>query len=197
MTYATSVDLERRAVVELRAEGDRRLRGYAIVFNRNSLDLGGFIERIRPEAVDRTLSEALDVRALVGHDSDKILGRTKSGTLRLSKDARGLRIEIDPDPDITYARDIMRAVARGDVTGMSFAFRTLEDDWRLEGDTPMREVLDMRISEVSIVSFPAYPDTDVSVAQRALRAFQAKQQRSTSIAWLRKVHRTRLAAGGI
>ena len=73
-----------------------KIRGYAVVFNTPSEDLGGFVETIEPSAVDRTLRENLDVRALVDHDTSKIIGRTKAGTLALTKDSRGLLVEIDP-----------------------------------------------------------------------------------------------------
>lgn len=191
-----SDNLERRAFAECRAEpsdNGRKIKGYAIVFNSRSVDLGGFFEIIAPEAVDRTISEGMDVRALVDHDSAKVIGRTRAGTLNLRKDARGLRIEVEPDTDISYANDIMRAVARGDVSGMSFAFRAIGDEWDYEGKTPIRTVTDMRISEVSIVTFPAYIATDVSVAQRSLHDFQQTQVRHR-IAFLEKVHKTRLAS---
>lgn len=184
-------DLERRAFGECRVDllQDRKIRGYALVFNTPSLDLGGFREIILPEAVDRTLKEGLDVRALVDHDSAKVLGRTKAGTLALRKTSQGLQVEIDP-PNTTAARDILESVNRGDVSGMSFAFRVLTDDWHEQDGETIREVMDMRISEVSVVTFPAYPDTSVSL--RALQQFEA-QRRGHSIAWLEKVHRTRLA----
>jgi HK97 family phage prohead protease len=188
-------NLERRAWAECRAEASdngRKIRGYGIVFNALSQDLGGFREIIAPEAVDRTLSEGLDVRALVDHDSGKVIGRTRSGTLRLRKDSRGLHIEVEPDEEISYARDIMRAVARGDVSGMSFGFRALDDDWNYDEKTPVRTVTDMTVSEVSIVTFPAYRQTDVQVAQRSLQQFQAAQT-GKSVAFLRKVHRNALA----
>lgn len=187
-------DIERRAYGEIRLDqpGDRKLRGYAIVFNSLSLDLGGFRERIMPEAVSRTLSENLDVRALVDHDSSKIVGRTRAGTLRLKADGHGLGIVIEP-PNTTVARDILESIYRGDVTGMSFAFRTLKDDWHIEDGEPIREVLDMRISEVSIVSFPAYPDTDVQVAQRALQGFMTTRKGKHSKAWWTRWHRLQLA----
>jgi HK97 family phage prohead protease len=97
-------------------------------------------------------------------------------------------------PKTTCARDIVESIDRGDVTGMSFAFRTLEDDWYMEDGIPICEVIDMRIREVSIVSFPAYQDTDVQVAQRAMQACQAEQGKDRqSAAWWTRWHRTLLA----
>jgi HK97 family phage prohead protease len=175
----------------LRADGDsRKIRGHAIVFDSRSVNLGGFTEFIRAEAVERTLRDALDVRALVDHDSAKIIGRTRAGTLQLRKDKRGLAIEIDP-PNTTAANDILENIRIGNVTGMSFGFRVLEDDWHMEEGEPVREVLDMTISEVSIVTFPAYSATDVQVAMRSLQRFH--EVNGTSVEYLRMVHRNRLA----
>jgi HK97 family phage prohead protease len=188
-------NLERRAFVECRAEASdngKKIRGYPIVFNSQSVDLGGFREIISPEAVDRTLNEGLDVRALVDHDSSKVIGRTRAGTLRLRKDSRGLHMEVEPDEDISYAKDIMRAVARGDVSGMSFGFRAIADEWGDDGKMPVRTVTDMKISEISIVTFPAYGATDVQVAQRSLSAYQ-QEHRSNRLAWLLKVQRQKAA----
>jgi len=198
-------NLERRAFVDCRAEpsdNGKKIRGYAIRFNAISEDLGGFREYIAPEAVDRTLSEGLDVRALVDHDSGKVIGRTRSGTLALRKDSKGLSTVIEPDEEISYAKDIMRAVSRGDVSGMSFAFRTIEDSWEYDTkeaqsyNVPIRTILDMRISEVSIVTFPAYKQTDVQVAQRALQAFQ-QAHRGNRVDWLMRWQRTKAARTGV
>jgi HK97 family phage prohead protease len=185
-------EIELRAYGECRVDlaQDRKIRGYALVFNMPSLDLGGFREVIKPEAVDRTLREGLDVRALVDHDSSKVLGRTRAGTLSLRKTSQGLQVEIDP-PNTTAARDILESVNRGDVSGMSFAFRVLTDDWRMEDGAPMRDVLDMRISEVSVVTFPAYPDTSVSL--RVLQQFEDQHRGRHSVEWWQKWHRTQLA----
>jgi HK97 family phage prohead protease len=171
-------EIERRAFGECRVNlaQDRKIRGFAVVFNKPSQDLGGFRETIHPEAVDRTLREGLDVRALVDHDTGKVLGRSTAGTLQMRKASKGLQVEIDP-PNTTSARDILESINRGDVTGMSFGFRCLTDDWHEVDGLPMRDVYDMRILEVSIVTFPAYEAANVALAQRSLRDFRSTHQR--------------------
>lgn len=190
-------DLEIRTVAEARVAvtSANRLDGLAIVFNSRSVDLGGFVEVIAPEAVDRTLAAAADVRALVDHDSAKILGRTRAGTLTLRKDFQGLRVRIDPDPDISYVRDLLRSVDRGDVSGMSFGFQTLDDDWDFEQVPPLRTIHDMKIREVSVVTFPAYEATNVDVAVRAmLEQRSARGIGGSRLAWLRRWHAIRIAS---
>lgn len=180
----SSPELERRTGTPLSTPQGRTLRGYAIAFNSLSADLGGFRETIMPEAVDRTLREALDVRALVDHDPSQVLGRTTAGTLRLRKDERGLLAEIDP-PDTTAGRDILALVARGDVDGMSFGFRVMPGGDRFEkrDGVPVRIISDMMIAEVSIVTFPAYAAADVAIAQRRLQAYHLAHE-GGRINWL-------------
>jgi len=151
------------------------IRGYAIVFDRLSENLGGFREVIKPEAVDRTLRDGIDLRALVDHDSSKLIGRISAGTLRVEKDGHGLRVEIDP-PDTSVGHDIVESIRRRDTTGMSFSFREVPDtgDWDFKTDPPTRFVEDMLIREISAVTFPAYPSTEV-----ALRSLAAKRQMVT------------------
>lgn len=158
-----------------------QIEGYPIVFHARSVDLGGFQEVILPAAVDRTLREQLDVRALVDHDPAKIMGRLGAGTLRIFKHEQGLWMRNDP-PNTSYAKDIRESIRRKDVTGMSFAFRVLTetrdgvqgDEWDFSGDLPIRYVHDMRIGEVSVVTFPAYPTSSVEMAQRSLQTAQAR-----------------------
>jgi hypothetical protein len=151
------------------------IRGTAIVFNERSHDLGGFVEVIRPEAMRRTLSEGIDLRAFFDHDPGKVLGRLSAGTLKVSESRYGLDIEIDP-PIPTEPANLMQSIERGDITGMSFGFRIMPEgeEWRREGGGIVRYVTDMRVHEVSVVSMPAYEPTHVEVALRSLHAFREK-----------------------
>jgi HK97 family phage prohead protease len=150
------------------------IRGHAIVFNEPSLVLasfmgGGFQEVIRPAAMERTFREKIDLRAFFDHDPGRVLGRLSAGTLRASTDRTGLRVEIDPDPEIGDHASLLRSIQRGDITGMSFSFQTMPDgeQWDKRTDPPTREVTDMRVFEVSVVAMPAYEQTDVEVALRS------------------------------
>jgi hypothetical protein len=144
--------------------------GYAAVFNSDSQPLragarGQFVERIAPGAFARSLA-ALDVRGLYNHRDDYVLGRKSAGTLRLAEDDKGLRYEIDA-PDTSYARDLMESIRRGDVTGSSFSFATVADDWSDGPDgMPIRTLKDVHVFDVGPVTFPAYADT--SAACRSL-----------------------------
>jgi Escherichia/Staphylococcus phage prohead protease len=167
----------------------RVIRGYAIVFQRLSENLGFFREQIAPEAVDRTLKEGVDLRALVNHDGLP-LGRMSAGTLRVEKDIHGLLVEIDPP---AWAEHVTESIKRRDVTGMSFAFRTLKDAWDESTDPPTRTVTDMLMREVSVVTLPAYPQTDVAMrslsAQRASLGHGRPVLVSDRLAWSKSLTR--------
>jgi len=157
---------------ELRAEtqDDKQfISGYAAVFNSLSEEMWGFREKIMPGAFSRTLRENADVRQLINHDSNLVLGRTKAGTLELSEDTVGLKFRCQM-PKTSYAADLMESIKRGDVTQCSFGFMTRKQAW-IENDTDetsIRELHDVDLFDTSVVTFPAYPDTSVS-SQRELR----------------------------
>jgi uncharacterized protein len=152
---------EIRAAVELRAVG-RRLEGYAAVFNSPAKIGDDFTETIRPGAFAAGLQS--DVVALVDHDPSRLLARTRSGTLRLAEDARGLRFDLDV-PDTQLGRDVLTMVGRQDVGGMSFGFRATEEAWPTRDQ---RELRGVELLEISIVHMhPAYAET--SIAARARR----------------------------
>lgn len=165
-------DIERRIYVldnlqiESRDGAAPLMRGHAAVFNQLSEDLGGFREQIAPGAFAEAI-EKDDIRALFNHNPDHILGRNRAKTLRLAEDARGLAIEIDP-PDTQVARDLMTSIARGDVTQMSFGFsvRPGGQDWaKDDGGQTIRTLKRLRLFDVSPVTFPAYPQTDVAMRE--------------------------------
>ena len=168
-------EIERRAFgvdMEIRSADDgQKIVGYAAVFDSYSEYIGGFRERIAKGAFSRVLGD--DVRALFNHDSDIVLGRSKSGTLKLSEDETGLRVEISP-PDTQAARDIMELLRRGDVDQMSFGFYTGRDTWAMDDEGNVeRTILEVKsLFDVSIVTYPAYPDT--SVALRGMEQFRAE-----------------------
>lgn len=169
--------LERRAFrldqigVEKREDGSSIIRGHAAVFNELSEDFGNWRERILPGAFTKTLKEA-DVRSLFNHDSNLILGRTKSGTLRLQEDETGLVFEVDP-PDTTYANDLLVSIGRGDIDQASFAFQVVKDRMSTNAEETVRELLEVRLFDVSPVTFPAYPQTDVSLRDALTAAGEA------------------------
>ena len=155
---------------EIRAGGTAqesagKFSGYAAVFGPLSNDLGGFVERIDPAAFDASLKGGKrDIRALFDHSTDKLLGRQSNGTLALSVDERGLRVEIDPPDGVSYVNDIRKLIARGDINQMSFGFYTEEDSWDFRTDGPaIRTLKKVELVEVSIVSIPAYNDTTVGL----------------------------------
>lgn len=158
-------DKEQRSfkATELRVEGDRKpiIRGYAAVFNVISENLGWFREIIRPGAFRKTINDGADVRALFNHNPDFVIARTKSNTLKLTEDDKGLFIEATP-PDATWARDLVSSIKRGDIDQMSFGFETMKDRWGTENGERMRELLEVRLFDVSPVTYPAYPQTSIS-----------------------------------
>lgn len=159
------MSIEKRAAHETRAEG-RKLVGYAAVFDQETR-IADFREVIRRGAFSGSLADGKDKLALVDHDSGKVLARTKSGTLRLQEDDRGLRYEIDL-PETSLGRDILALASRGDLGGASFAFTVPEGGESWSGDK--RELRSLTIHEVSVVqSFPAYSGTSVSARSRQQR----------------------------
>ena len=153
---------------ELRVEGEseqRKIVGYAAVFNRKSENLGGFVEIIRPGAFRKAV-ESSDVRALFNHDPNFVLGRTTSGTLKLEENQKGLRFEVTP-PDTQMVRDfVLSPIERGDVSGCSFSFNVAKDGekWTEQNDMYLREISEVSLlGDVGPVTFPAYPSTSVNM----------------------------------
>jgi hypothetical protein len=158
MTLETRT-LSRR--LEVRAgEAGRTIGGYAAVFSSQTVIGDNYREIIAPGAFASALNT--DVRALIDHDSGRVIGRTTAGTLRLREDAVGLAVEIDL-PDTGDGRDLGVLIERGDITGMSFGFNVTKQSWDETGDIPTRTIQAVDLHEVSVVAFPAYPDTTIAL----------------------------------
>ena len=147
---------------EEREDKVRHLVGHAAVFDVE-FDTGFFIERIERGAFSKSIKKD-DVRALWNHDSNYVLGRNKSKTLTMKEDEKGLLVDIIP-PDTQWARDLQISIDRGDVSQMSFGFEPLDTEWiRGEKNKPDTRILrEVRLWDVSPVTFPAYVDTDIAV----------------------------------
>lgn len=178
--------------LEVRAleDGAPLIAGYAVIFNSLSevmVDARGrkFRERIAPTTFDRVLAGAPDVRALWNHNTDYPLGRTRNNTLRVVKDARGLGIELRP-PATSWGQDAVTSIRRGDVSGMSFAFAVngQGDVWEKGGadGIALRTIVDADLYEVSPVTFPAYPATQVMVRSVTVPEFESNSQEAGEIA---------------
>jgi len=146
---------------ELREEGDgMTFVGYAAKFNSPSEDLGGFVETIEPGAFRKSLRSRNDVKLLVNHDTGRVLASSRSGTMKLYEDEIGLRVEASL-PNTTDGRDMAELLRRGDLNKMSFGFSVQKDSWNNE--MTQRTLKSVRLFETSIVSFPAYSQTEAMV----------------------------------
>jgi len=151
---------------EVREESDGlRFEGHAAVFDSPSEDLGGFTEFVERGAFRKVLGTQPDVRFLFNHNIDSVLARTKSGTMQLSEDPKGLHVDARWAPT-SQARDLRILVERGDIDQMSFRFQVGKgnDSWSDQHGTATRSIRNFTaLRDVSLVTFPAYPGTHATV----------------------------------
>ena len=154
---------------EVREDGTgMHLEGYAALFDSRSENLGGFTETIKPGAFRASLKARNDIKLLWNHDTGAVLGSTRAGTLTLTEDERGLRVSATL-PNTSYGRDAAELVRRGDVSAFSFGFSMPArggDEWNSDGTE--RVLKSVRLHEVSLVAFPAYPETAGTATVRGL-----------------------------
>lgn len=196
--------IERRVLggesLEIRKDGDKStLIGYAARFH-DPADPGteyelwpGLSERVAPTAFDGMLQGggSADVVALFNHSMDLVLGRRSSGTLRLSKDARGLRYEVDL-PDTAAARDLQTLVQRGDIRGSSFSFRSRPNgkrDERQSDGTTKRWLTDLEVIDVGPVTNPAYKATTAGMRAASVSDDERKAWEQSQAAERARRHR--------
>ena len=160
-------------------DGSRIVTGYAAVFNSPTLLWDDLEETIAPGAFAAAIENS-DVRCLFDHDWSKVLGRTKSGTLKLEEDARGLKFEVEL-PRTTTGDDLMESMARGDINQCSFGFWPTKETWDYTITPVKRTVEEVELYEVSIVSLPAYEDTEASLSRSNQKMKQDFEQRKKII----------------
>ncbi len=178
MTKARAVESR---TTELRAERPGPggvIRGVAVYYGSPSSrmvspDGRRFVERFRAGAFTNALAAGADVRFVVNHDKNLILGRNAAGTLEIIDDPDALRFRgILPQTEL--ARHYGSSVARGDMTGVSFRFYMVRDQWNRRPDgTWIREILEADIDDIAIVTTPAYPDSSASVSGPQAPALKA------------------------
>lgn len=156
------------------------IEGHAAVFDSWSETLGGyypFKEKVRKNAFKKSI-DTDDIRALFNHDSNHVLGRNKAGTLELVEDDKGLLVRIYP-PDTALARDLLVSISRGDISQMSFGFVVEKDEWSTENGIDTRELTQVKLYDVSPVTFPAYTQTDVGVRAHEKYTMEVRQRLET------------------
>ncbi|MFP4878290.1 HK97 family phage prohead protease [Mammaliicoccus sciuri] len=167
--------------VEVRSDDESNkmfIEGYALKYNTWSEDLGGFKETISPDALNET--DLTDVRCLVDHIPSQIIGRTTAGTLKLTKDKIGLKYRCEL-PNTNYAKDLYENMRLGNINQCSFGFMLSEDGDEMRFDKNnniyQRTLKNIsQLTDVSVVTYPAYKDTDVAPALRSIEMIEKQNE---------------------
>ncbi len=168
---SVEVDLQTRSLEET---NEKVIEGYFSVFNSETQLFPGAYESISPTAFDKTLSN--DVRALINHDTAFVLGRTKSNTLELKSDSRGLWGSIRINENDSDAMNLYERVKRGDVDQCSFGFNILDETTEYRDDGSVKWTInEIDLHEVSVVTFPAYSDTSVQARMQQKEKIEQRQ----------------------
>ncbi|SDY69313.1 HK97 family phage prohead protease [Thermoactinomyces sp. DSM 45892] len=173
--------------LELRTEegGKQKLSGYFIEWDKLSNPILGYFQEKFSRGAFKNLDS--DIRALWHHDTKQVLGRAKNGTLTITEDERGARFEIIPDSEISWHRDAIRSIKRGDVSEMSFMFQSHQEEWDDSSEMSVRTILEADLYEISPVTWAAYPTTNVDV-RSAKDVYQSRSTKRglTSVGLYRK-----------
>lgn len=170
-TRSFKSDLKVREATE---QEEKVIEGYFVVFDSVTELWPGCFEEIARSAFDDTLEN--DIRALINHNTELVLARTKSGTLTLRVDEKGLWARIVVNENDIDALNLYARVQRGDVDQCSFGFNVLDEDIEYRDDGTTKWTINkVDLHEVSVVTFPAYEDTGV---QARKREFEEIKERS-------------------
>ena len=162
--------------IRLDKNNDRKVIGYASVFNSLSENLGGFREKISERAFDSVLED--NVVALINHDMNFPLARTDNGSLQLSVDKKGLRYSFDVPEGLSYGNDLLINLKAGNISQSSFGFIVEEDSWEREEGEHIRTIEKVgRLIDVSPVTIPAYPESSAQVSTLAQRNLSLQKEK--------------------
>lgn len=152
---------------------EMKIAGYFVVFNTETEIYDGMFEEISDKAFENI--DLTDIRALADHDTAKVLGRTKSKTLTLNVDEKGLFGEITINPDDSEAVNLYQRVKRGDIDQCSFGFSILNETMEQREDgTTKWTITEIELFEVSVVTFPAYADTAVEARSNEIKQLEKR-----------------------
>ncbi|MGL4571799.1 MAG: HK97 family phage prohead protease [Clostridium sp.] len=176
-----ATDLETRNIED---SEEKIISGYINKFNTRSQYMG-FYEEVDKGAFDKTLADGHNIYAMYNHDTNMILGSTRSGSLKLNVDNIGLHFELRINPNLTYANDIAELVKSGDLEGCSFGFWVNDDEWTYTEDKiELRVIKELELIEVTITPFPAYLDSEASC-----RSYELHNQEVEKIKELREIEK--------
>ncbi|CEN27812.1 MAG: HK97 family phage prohead protease [Lactococcus lactis] len=154
-------------------DDEMKITGYFVVFNSETKLYENMFEEISDKAFENI--DLSDIRALADHDTAKVLGRTKSQTLSLSVDEKGLFGEILINKDDTEAVNLYQRVKRGDIDQCSFGFNILNETMEQRADGTTKWIItEIELFEVSVVTFPAYDNTSVEARSNQIKQLEKR-----------------------
>jgi HK97 family phage prohead protease len=150
------------------------IEGYFSVFNTNYDLWPGASESVAPGAFSKTLGG--DIRALIDHETRLVLGRNKAGTLELKEDSHGLWGRVSINRNDQDAMNLYERVKRRDVDQCSFGFEIVKEDTEIREDGSVHwTIREVKLYEVSVVTFPAYEETSVSARKKEFADIQRRK----------------------
>lgn len=161
--------------LQTRSENEEKvIEGYFVVFNSETELWQGAYEEVDRSALDNTLNN--DVRALINHDTNLVLGRNKAGTLDLKVDSRGLWGSIKINESDSDAVNLYERVKRGDVDQCSFGFNIISEETDYRDDGTIKWIIkEIDLHEISVVTFPAYDETGVQARMKQKEQLEKRQ----------------------
>ena len=165
--------------------GEKYICGYFAVFNSDYTIWGGATESVDPHAFDETLDA--DIRCLIDHDTRLVLGHTKSGTLTLRIDEKGLYGEVKINEADQDAMNLYERVKRGDVDQCSFGFDIVKEEYEERENDVHWTIKKVILYEVSVCTFPAYEETEVSARKKDYGSIKKREVDAWKIKMLEKL----------